>query len=93
LAAEAECRRPVSRVRFLYLASGVEIRWSPEREDVDAVRQRMEELTTKLIASAGPQDFPASPGWQCRFCPVAAVCPDKDRVRPEDLEPHEVVPF
>lgn len=83
LAGEDEYSREVSRVRFLYLASGAEARWEPEREDVDAVRARLVELTWSMYRD---ETFEARPGEHCSRCAYAHVCPDAGRVELVDLE-------
>lgn len=83
LASEDEYGRQVRRVRFIYLAAGTEARWEPEREDVDAMRERLVELTWTMYRD---QTFEARPGEHCARCPYAHVCPDAGRVELRDLE-------
>ncbi len=89
LAAEATFGLPVYRVRHLYLASGEEITWWPEREDLAALADTLGELTDRI----GSPRFPASPGAQCGFCPVALGCPERGRVEIDDLTASENLPF
>lgn len=79
LASEDEYNRHVDRVRFIYLAAGTEARWEPEREDVDAIRERLVELTWTMYRD---QTFEAHPGKHCARCPYAPLCPDAGRVEP-----------
>ena len=83
LASEDEYSREVSRVRFLYLASGAEARWEPEREDVDAARERLVEMTWTMYRD---RTFEARPGEHCSRCVYAHVCPEAGRVELTDLE-------
>jgi len=90
LATEDQYGRQVSRVRFVYLAVGVEARWGPEREDVDAVRDRLIEITSGMHAD---HEFEAHPGEHCSRCPYAHVCPDAGRVELVDLEVDDEIAF
>ena len=82
LGAEATLKRPVRRVRIIYLAHGAEVRWEPEREDVDALRDRLTELTDQMIDD---RTFEPQPGPHCTHCPFAERCPDAGRTSPADL--------
>lgn len=88
VAAEATYGLEVERVRFL--RSGDEVRWTPEREDVTSAAARLEALATAI---AGEETFPAIPGAQCRFCPFALRCPDRQAVSLDSLAPVEELPF
>lgn len=83
LASEDEYGREVRRVRFLYLASGAEARWEPEREDVEDIRQRLLDVTGQMFKD---QSFEARPGEHCAHCAYAHLCPDAGRVELTDLE-------
>jgi CRISPR/Cas system-associated exonuclease Cas4 (RecB family) len=83
LAVEELYQREVSRVRYLYLAHGVDARWEPEREDVAAARDRLNALTDEMLADTV---FEARPGAHCSHCSFAHVCPDAGRVELADLE-------
>lgn len=83
LASEDEYSRDVGRVRFLYLAAGTEARWEPEREEVDAMRERLVELTGTMYRD---QSFEPRPRQHCARCPYAHVFPDASRVQLSDLE-------
>jgi RecB family exonuclease len=85
LAVEEEYAREVERVRYLYVA-GLDVTWEPEREDVEDVRERLVELTTRMYAD---REFEAKPGEHCGYCPFAHVCEDAGRVEPADLEVHD----
>lgn len=90
LAAEDEYVREVERVRFIYLASGADTRWDPEREDVDAARDKLLAVTRQMYTD---QVFEARPGEQCSRCPYAHVCPDAGRVELDSLEVPDDVAF
>lgn len=90
LATEASYRLPVERVRFIYLRSGHDISWYPEREDVEALGERVLELVGEM---RGEIEFEARPGSHCRFCPVARRCPDRQSVTLADLVPVEEMAF
>lgn len=83
LAVEDMYKREVSRVRYLYLAHGVDARWEPEREDIRAARQRLLDQTDEMLAD---QVFETRPGAHCVHCPFAFVCPEAGRVELTDLE-------
>jgi RecB family exonuclease len=90
LGAEEKFQLPVERVRFIYLALQQEVIWEPEREDVEALRERLLKTLTELQAD---QVFEARPGDHCRFCPAALRCPDRQRVALDELVPVEALPF
>jgi len=90
LAAENEFGLPVSCVRYLYLQTGDDVRWYPEREDVPSIAERLVALTTSIKEETS---FPASPGEHCRWCPFALRCTDRGRVELADLAPCEGLPF
>jgi RecB family exonuclease len=89
LAESAYCR-PVERIRFLYLAHGCEVGWSPEREDIEAVKAELAAVVSEIRVA---DDFPAWPGEHCRFCPAVLFCPERQRVAVEELVPVEDLPF
>lgn len=90
LAAEDEYSRQVRRVRYLYLEPGVESRWEPEREDVDAAREQLLAVTWEMFTDT---EFEPQPGDHCGRCPFAHVCPEAGRVELEDLEVGDDVGF
>lgn len=90
MAAGATYGVEVERVRFLYLRSGDEVRWTPEREDVESAAARLEALAAEI---AHEEAFPAIPGVQCRFCPFALRCPDRQAVSLHSLVPVEDLAF
>jgi putative RecB family exonuclease len=90
LATEDTYGASVERVRFIYLATGQEVSWSPEREDVDALREKLARLAERLAAET---EFEAVPGFACRTCPVAIHCPDRQRVSLDDLVVETALPF
>jgi RecB family exonuclease len=83
VAGSVEYRRPVRRVRYLYIASGEEARWEPEDEDIDAARERLVKATNEIIAD---REFEPLPGEHCRFCAFVHLCPAAGRVDLDDLE-------
>jgi putative RecB family exonuclease len=90
LATEDTYSSPVERVRFIYLATGQEVSWSPEREDVEALRENLARLAERLVAET---EFEAVPGFACRTCPVAIHCPERQRVSLDDLVVEAALPF
>ena len=89
IGAEATLRREVERVRFIYLAHGVEIAWEPERDDIEMLGQRLHRTLTEMRAD---ELFEPIPGQHCGFCPF--LCDARGRVELEQLvvDPDEV-PF
>jgi RecB family exonuclease len=90
LATEDEYAREVERVRYLYLASGEEARWEPEREDIEAAREELLAVTWEMFTD---QEFEARPGEHCARCPFNHVCPDAGRVELTDLEVDDDLAF
>jgi RecB family exonuclease len=90
LATEDEYGRQVRRVRYLYLAHGVESRWEPEREDVEAAREQLVAITWQMYTDV---EFEPRPGEHCGRCPFAHVCPDAGRVELDDLEVSDDIGF
>jgi CRISPR/Cas system-associated exonuclease Cas4 (RecB family) len=82
LGAQATLRRPVRRVRIAYLAHGIEARWEPEQDDVEVLRERLTDLTQRMISD---QTFDPQPGAHCMQCAYADCCPDAGRIEPGDL--------
>lgn len=89
-AAEATFGQQVESVTFIYLAAGVELRWFPEREDVEALAARLVRLGERIAAE---ETFAAFPGSHCSWCPAALRCPDRAMVAVEELVAGEEVPF
>lgn len=89
-AAEAVYQDEVRRVRLIYLATGAEVAWEPEREDVTALRKRLI-LTVREIEAATA--FPAQPGSACDWCALRLRCRERTQVALEDLVPVEGPPF
>jgi len=90
LAAEDEYGCEVQRIRLIHLAEGIESRWEPEREDVDAVRERLLSVTSTMYTDS---EFEPRPGAHCARCPFAHVCPDAGRVELADLKAADDLPF
>jgi len=90
LAAEDQYGREVRRVRYVYLTHGVESRWEPEREDVEAAREELLTVTWEMYTDA---QFEARPGEHCGRCPFAHVCPDAGRVELDELEVDDDIAF
>jgi putative RecB family exonuclease len=89
-ASEARAAREVTRVRIVYLAHGVEVRWEPEREDAEAAEERLIAVTDRIRAD---REFEATPGSHCSWCPFRLLCPDSSRVGVEDLEVPDDIEF
>lgn len=75
LATEATFGVDVERIRFIYLATGDEVRWTVEREEVADARARLAVLVEAIRSD--PQ-FEPFPGPACRYCPVRRCCPAAD---------------
>jgi putative RecB family exonuclease len=90
LAVEQMYKREVRRVRYLYLAHGADARWEPEREDVDAVRERLIDRTNEMLAD---REFVPRPGSHCARCAFAHLCPEAGRVELDDLEVEDADSF
>jgi len=63
----------VDEVRFIYLATGEEISWRPEREDLPHIA---EAVTAELDGIWQRRNYEANPGRQCSWCPFASICHD-----------------
>jgi RecB family exonuclease len=90
LGAAAEHGRPVARVRFVFLKAAQELRHDIEDEDIEAIRDKLVEITGEIMAE---REFPTRPGEACRWCPFSYACPDANRVEISDLEVSEDLPF
>jgi putative RecB family exonuclease len=90
LAAEQRYGREVERVRFIYLAHGIESRWEPEREDIEAARERLAEVTSRMYSDT---EFEPNPGEHCGRCPFSDICPEAGRVELPDLAAPEDLVF
>lgn len=90
VAAEATFSREVERVSIIYLRSGDEVRWTPERDDIEAARLRLAALLEQIKSDTV---FEAYPGDSCRFCPFALSCSARQAVSLADLQPVEGMPF
>jgi len=83
VATEATYSLEVERVRFVYLASATEVSWSPEREDIQAIKRRLLQLTENLAAESKWEARPAP--HLCRTCPAALHCDERGRVTLDEL--------
>jgi hypothetical protein len=54
---------------LLYLRSGSEARWEPEREDVEPVRHKLNELSSRIVADSA---FAPALGPHCTACLTGA---------------------
>jgi RecB family exonuclease len=89
-AAEALFKRPVSKVRVVYLR-GEEVAWIPgDREDIDDLRERLLHICTRITQTT---DYEANPGAHCDWCRYALLCEDRQRVTIEDLVVPEGMAF
>lgn len=88
--AEAAYQRPVEQIRFIYLRHGLETCWEIERDDAQALKER---LAAQIKTIREETQFPAAPGPHCRFCPFALRCPERTQVSLEELVPVEGLPF
>jgi RecB family exonuclease len=89
-AAEALFRRPVSKVRVIYLR-GEEVTWVPgERDDVDELQQRLIKVCGQIAQTT---DYQASPGRHCDWCRYALICEDRQRVEIDELVVPEGMAF
>lgn len=90
LAAEDEYAREVRRLRFIYLAHGVDVVWEPEREDVELAREKLLAVTGQMYTD---QEFEPRPGEHCGRCPFAHACPDAGRVELVDVQVADDITF
>lgn len=90
VAAEHLFKQPVRKVRWIYLRSATEVTWHPEREDVDALRDRLVR-TCGEVATANV--FPAVPAAHCDWCPYQLSCEERQQVVLRDLVVPEGFPF
>jgi hypothetical protein len=73
-----------------HLQSQEEVRWAPEREDLETAEEGLSQLTQRILADT---QFEPNPGPHCRWCPWQLVCDAAGRVDPADLEPAGDLPF
>lgn len=90
LAAQDHYARPVVEVSLLYLALGRELTWRPDTGELDRARDA---LIAEIDGLRATNDFRATPGAQCRFCPFADSCEERTLVRLEDIAITQEVPF
>lgn len=72
----------VASVRFIYLPVGTVAVWRPEQEDIDDAKVRIEARIAEIRAC---QDFSATPGPMCRYCPFALGCAERQQVSLDDI--------
>ena len=90
LAARNLYRRPVKRVRYLYLRSGEAAEWWPTEEEVEIANASLVSLIDE-IASDGI--FEPRPGSACRFCSYKHLCPEQGQVELAEFVPIDNLPF
>jgi RecB family exonuclease len=90
LLARTTLKKRVSAVRYLYLGEATELKWQPNDLELKAAERKLEELATEIQADT---THAATPGDHCRFCPFALVCPDRSRVKLNQLVVTSEVPF
>ena len=91
LATTHTLKKRVAAIRYLFLADATEVVWTPAGTDVKAEIIKLDALVREITNPANT--FEATPGDHCRFCPFAPACPDRERVRIEDLVVAPEVPF
>jgi putative RecB family exonuclease len=90
LATTQTFRKPVLRVRFLFIAEGVERRWDLEADDLASIETELGKLTSRVEQS---EDFGALPGRHCDWCRFADRCPAQGAASLEDLSETSAVAF
>ena len=90
LAAARTLRRPVVRVRLIYLTAEVERIWNVEQEDLAAIEEQLVELTDRVRSTT---NFRAFPGDPCRYCDYATICDERDQANLAELAEKADVPF
>lgn len=89
-AAERLFKRPVSKVRYVYLR-GDDVEWVPgDRDEVEKVKRR---LLDKCEEIASAQEFPAFAGVHCNWCRYALLCEERQKVELAQLVVPEGIPF
>lgn len=73
-----------------YLALDRRLTWTPSNDELVAARQRLVAITDEIH---GREDFKATPGDACSFCPYAGICDDKNRTTLDDIQITETVGF
>jgi RecB family exonuclease len=71
LVAVEKAGKEVERVSLLYLRSGEEVYWEPERDDIQYVADRLNALLRQL---GQEKEFAPIPGAGCRLCPYVLQC-------------------
>lgn len=90
-AATATYGRKVRSVDFVYLDSGRTVSWDLEDPaELQAAEARLERILDEL---RGGREWQAMPGWACRYCPFAHLCPARATVTVDDLDVAEEVCF
>ena len=89
-AAEQLFKKPVSKVRYVYLR-GEDVTWVPaDRGEVEDMKRRLLEKCEEIASAT---DFPASPGRHCDWCRYALLCEERQRVELAQLVVPEGIPF
>ena len=81
---------PVESVRFVYLQTGEELVWAPEREDVPFIA---ESVAADIDGIWNQVAYEPSPGAHCDWCPFADRCPATDPLRLEQVPRAQDLPF
>lgn len=90
VAAERLFKKPVSKVRYVYL-KGDDVDWVPGgRDEVEELKQR---LLDKCDEIASATEYTAAPGRQCDWCRYALLCEERQRVELAQLVVPEGIPF
>jgi putative RecB family exonuclease len=90
VAAAAAYDKPVEQVRFVYLPLGRQVVWMPELEDLAAIEAQLATLTREIRLRPA---FEARPSHACRWCEYQLLCPERQRVLPEEIVAVEGLPF
>lgn len=89
-AAERLFKRPVSKVRYVYLR-GDDVEWVPaDRSEVERVKCRLLEKSEEIASAA---EFPAFAGVHCNWCRYALLCEERQKVELAQLVVPEGIPF
>jgi putative RecB family exonuclease len=91
LAATRTFRQPVVAVRFLYLREDRAVTWDVEREDLQALEER---LTTATQQIGLEEEFEARPDFHCTWCKHRRICPEgSGQASVNELDPQPTTVF